>query len=101
MNRLAITLLAIATLVGAVAIGQTPHKLNSTEGGPVGRYQLVTAEHEMIGHPAGPINEKVVLRIDTTTGSVDIWMSGVLDGIPVSEWVPTGTSPIRRRPTPQ
>jgi len=96
MNRIVMAIIAVGAML-AVGIAQQPRKAK-TDAGAVGRYQIVAMDHELIGHPDGPVRERVVLRIDTTTGVVEEWISGVIDGRTVDDWVPTGGIPVRSTP---
>jgi hypothetical protein len=69
-SRIGLAVLAVVLLF-VVAHAQTVAQLQSTS---TGRYQLLSADHYLIG--ANSV-EKAVLKIDTATGIVDEWVTGV------------------------
>jgi hypothetical protein len=87
MNKanISVAVITLAALL-AVASAQTNRPTPSLQ---IGRYQLFGGEYDMAGSSA---IDKVILRIDTTTGEVDELYHGKKDnGDLVDEWLPTGT----------
>ena len=72
-NLLIVTMIALA--VFAVARAQNDRPAQQPVG-PVGRYQLTVANHE-VRTASGVANAIDVLRIDTSTGNADVWIEGV------------------------
>jgi hypothetical protein len=94
MNKLNTTLLVvIATALFLTILGAQTKQPQSTN--QPGRYQLFSAETDELG---SKLPARVILRIDTQTGTVDQWMFGERkDGALVDLWGRTGE--MRPRPT--
>jgi hypothetical protein len=76
---------AIAIALAIAAIAQSPA---SDSGNSVGRYQLLSGEHEFISL-SGSVKEKVILRLDTVTGKTSEWIQGKqADGSSGNLWSP-------------
>ncbi|HEX4137943.1 MAG TPA: hypothetical protein VHY84_25265 [Bryobacteraceae bacterium] len=81
-----VLLITAAAILGAIGNAQTNRSASTAQSG---RYQLFSGEVFM-GGPK-PVEQKVVLRIDTTTGDVDQWLAGQdREGKAVDQWFRTG-----------
>ena len=96
-SRIGIAVIAAALLfAGANAQDTTPPVQPPAPRLVVGRYQLASVEHYVLiaNHPPAPgePGDRAVLRIDTATGNVDEWTTGIdANGNSVNRWVRTGT----------
>ena len=89
MNKINAVIVVIAAAVllagGSAQTGKPP-----APTGQVGRYQLLSGEHELITADGTPILKKGVFRIDTVTGATSLY-SNMLPaaGEPfINEWFP-------------
>jgi hypothetical protein len=74
----------IAILIAAAVLMLSGRAQTQSTTGPVGRYQLFSGETDA-GTPGPP--HRAILRIDTTTGAVDEWITSSI----VDSWHRTGT----------
>ncbi len=91
MNVVYILMAGLGLLIAAKAQTQSQQSPNTQQLPPrVGRYQLLSGEHYINVKGVGQ-DDKVILRIDTSTGEVDQWFAGqTKDGKMIDRWIPTG-----------